>query len=46
MIDEIKNKIKDNQFCELFINELIELSKLGYNELVEIFGKKICSTYS
>lgn len=40
MIDEIKNKIKDNQFCELSINELIELSKLSYNELVEIFGKK------
>lgn len=39
MIDKIKNKVKDNPPCELSINELIELSKIDYNELVDIFGK-------
>ena len=40
MIDEIKNKVKNNPFYDLSIAELIELSNLDYYDLVEIFGKK------
>ena len=40
MLEDIKKKIKDDTNCELSIDELIELNKLSYEELVEIFGKK------
>lgn len=41
MLDDIKNKVKNDPFCELSIDELIELNKLDdYNEYVKIFGKK------
>ena len=40
MLEDIKKKIKDDLNCELSIDELIELNKLSYEELVEIFGKK------
>ena len=39
MIEEIKKKVKDNPYYDLSIAELIELSKLSYNELVDIFEK-------
>ena len=40
MLEDIKKKIKDDTNCELSIDELIELNKISYEELVEIFGKK------
>lgn len=45
MMDEIKKKVKDNPFCDLSIAELIELSKLSYNELLDIFGKNLVAHF-
>lgn len=41
MIEEIKNKIKEDPLCELSIDELIKISDLDYNEYVDLFGKEL-----